>query len=257
MPSIETELYHTFISALTVVTLLLGVFAFSIVHHVRRKRIQMKAKSFQDECNMEVDRKRIAADLHDDFGSLLTGLKLSLGELSHAQPGNILFEHSTTLLDQSLIRLRDISLNLVPRELESEGLHAAIETLVERINETGRFHVYYTSSFEDALFNIEKAMILFRVIQELTTNAIKHSEASGIGIGIAGRGGRLIIEVLDDGKGFDYETAQKQKKSSGLKNIQSRLDLLNGAVHVESGIGRGTHYFINIPIQQLISGNHV
>jgi two-component system NarL family sensor kinase len=186
---------------------------------------------------------------------LLTGLKLSLGELSQGIPSNSLFSNSAELLDQSLVRLREISLNLVPRELETEGLHAAIESLADRINESKSIRVYYTASFPDKNLDSEKAMLVFRVVQELITNAIKHSGASKIEIGIARNSNRFIVEVRDDGKGFDYETALKKKKSSGLKNIQSRLDLLNTVLIVQSDTGKGTHYFINIPLTQLTNGN--
>lgn len=215
----------------------------------------MKAKTFQDECLMERHKKRIAADLHDDFGSLLTGLKLSLQEFAQTQPHSPLLQSSTDLLEQSIVRLRDVSLNLVPPELEREGLSAAIEAMVERINVGGNIEVKYSASFKNDVFATEKAMLIFRVIQELITNAIKHSGAAKIEIGIATSTNRLVIEIRDDGKGFDYESALQKRGSFGLTNIQSRLDLLNAVLMVQSEFGKGTHYFITIPLQQLSHGN--
>lgn len=254
LPS-QTIPFYTYLAELISLTLILFAFGISIFHHVRRKRRQMKDKSFQDEYNMEADRKRIAADLHDDFGSLLTGLKFSLTELAREDPSNSLLLTSSEQLSLSMSRLRDISLNLLPRELEKEGLNAAIESLADRINETKRIRVSFSSLPEVAHFDNHKAMLLFRVIQEITTNAIKHSGAGSIDIGIAKRGNHLILEIRDDGSGFDFEAACKKKYGSGLKNIQSRLDLLNGVLVVESGRGPGTHYFIKIPMQQLTNGS--
>lgn len=235
---------------------MLSAFAVSVFYHLQKKRRKMRAKSMQDESNMEAYNKRIAADLHDDLGSLLTGLKLSLRELSLAQPDNTLLDHSAGLLERSISRMREVSLNLTPRELQGEGLHAAIESFVERMD-GAVVHVRYTaSSFDDFSFNIEKSMLIYRVIQEMTTNAIKHSGATLIEIGIAARFSRLIVEVRDNGSGFDYETASKKKNSSGLKNIQSRLELLNAVLSVESAPDKGTHYFINIPLRELKNGTH-
>lgn len=254
MSSNQTELYYSFFAAITVLTLLLCVFAFSIFHHLRKRRKQIKSKTFQDECNIEIDKKRIAADLHDDFGSLLTGLKLSLHALEEKDPSNLLFRSSNKQLDLSMSRLREISLNLLPRELESEGLNAAVESLVERINDTKSIQVRFSSIDLVELFDKHKAMLLFRVIQEITTNALKHSHATCIDIGIAVRLNHLILEILDDGSGFNYDQSFKKKNSSGLKNIQSRLDLLNAILVVDTGSGSGTHYFIKIPLLQLYNG---
>jgi two-component system NarL family sensor kinase len=255
MPSNQTELHYTFFATLTVLTIIFCVSAFSIIYHFRKKRKQLRAKSFQDEYGMEADRKRIAADLHDDFGSLLTGLRLSLNELARREPSNSLFTSSSEQLNVSMLRLREISLNLLPRELENEGLSAAIESMVERLNQSNQIRVNFSTAVDVKHFDKQKAMLLFRVIQEITTNAIKNSGAGAIDIGIAQRNSHLILEIRDDGCGFDYETAYKKKNSSGLKNIQSRLDLLNAILIVESAAGRGTHYFINIPLKHLTHGN--
>jgi two-component system NarL family sensor kinase len=255
MPPIQTELHYSFFAALTVLTVIFCVFAFSIFHHVRKKRRQMKTKNYQDENNMEAERRRIAADLHDDLGSLLIGLNLSFKTLAERDPSNVLFRSSSDQLGTSLMRLREISLNLLPRELEIHGLNAAIESFVERMNVNAQIKVNYINSAEMKGFDNQKAMLLFRVIQEFTANAIKHSGTSVIDIGIAKRNSHLIVEMRDNGCGFDYEAAYKMKKSSGLKNIQSRLELLNATLFVESENGRGTHYFINIPLKQMSNGN--
>ncbi|MES2373451.1 MAG: ATP-binding protein [Bacteroidota bacterium] len=214
----------------------------------------MNEKNFQDESNLEANSKRIAGDLHDDFGSLLTGFKLSLRELSLKFPGNMYLEKSTGLLEESIGKLREVSLDLFPPELEAEGLNVAIETLVERMNAFTMLTIKYTPSFDDSAFELEKARLVYRVVQELTTNAIKHSSASIIEIGIVSKVTRLFIELRDNGSGFDFDNAKTKRKSSGLKHIQSRLELLNGILFVESKPGSGTHFFINIPLRHLTHG---
>ncbi|NCI51324.1 hypothetical protein GWC95_15455 [Sediminibacterium roseum] len=211
----------------------------------------MNTKTFQDECNAEANNRKIAADLHDDLGSVLTSLKLSLRELLLKQPGNGLIENSTHLLEQSILTVKTVSFNLVPREIETGGLHAAVEALVERMNATALMDVYYKAVFDGTRFDKQKAMFVYRVIQEMVTNAVKHAGGSMIEIGIAQQINRLLVEVRDDGQGFDFESAVKKKNSSGLKNIRSRLDVLHAVLMVESNATTGTHYFINIPIKEL------
>ena len=212
----------------------------------------MKAKNYQDENNMEAEKKRIAEDLHDDLGSLLTGLKLSLITLAEHNP---LFSASAEQVGDSLTRLREISLNLLPREMEREGFNAAVESFVERLNTSGSILISFSSIQEIDLIDKQKAMLLFRVIQEITANAIKHSGATLIEIGLANRTNNLILEIRDNGRGFDYELALKKKNSSGLKNIQSRLDILNAILMIESN-KNGTHYFINVPLRHLTNGTN-
>ncbi len=215
----------------------------------------MKAKTYQDECSMEADRKRIAADLHDDFGSLLNGLQLSIQTLAERDPSNTFFASSSERLSKSIVRLRQISLNLLPHELEDEGLIAAVESLVERINASHKISANFSTVIEAIDFDISKAMLLYRVIQEITTNTIKHSGATNLWIGMAKKGNYLILEIKDDGCGFDYESSLKKKGSSGLKNIQSRLELLGAILMNESNINQGTHYYIKIPLRQLTNGS--
>ncbi len=161
------------------------------------------------------------------------------------------FASSVERLGHSILRLREISLNLLPRELEDEGLGAAVESLVDRINASNRISANFSQTAALNDFDTSKSMLLFRVIQEITTNTIKHSGAKNIQIGMADRGNYLILEIKDDGCGFDYESSCKKKGSSGLKNIQSRLELLNAILMIESNSNAGTHYFIKIPSRQL------
>jgi two-component system NarL family sensor kinase len=255
MPQGQTTLFHTYLAILASLTLIILAFAFSIYYHVRRKRRQIKAKNLQDESNIETNNKRIAGELHDGFGSLLTGFKFSLRELSLKFPGDTQIEKSTLHLEHSIVKLREVSLNLFPPEMETHGLIVALEMLVERMNTFTGIAIHITTSFDDSDFELEKARLVYRIIQELMTNAVKHAESSVIEIGLVSKISRLLIEVRDNGKGFDFESAKRYMQSSGLKHLQSRIDMLNGILFVDSKPGAGTHYFINIPTRQLQHGS--
>lgn len=254
MPSIETQVFYTFLSGIVLLTLLFSSVCFSVFHHLREKRRELKVKSFEAECSIEAERKRIASDLHDDFGSLLAGLNLSLRELGQDAYSSRKYVLASKQLAVSIESLKEISLNLLPRELELEGLNAAVEALVERINGRSGIEVRFSSIGEVAQFNSQKAMLLFRIIQEITTNAIKHSQANLLLIAIARYRSYIIIEIKDNGCGFNYDLAFNKKQCLGLKNIQSRVELLNGVYTVESILNVGTHYYFKIPYQQLLDG---
>lgn len=256
MPPTQTDLFYSFLAGLTVIAVLFSVFALSIFYHLRKKRKQLRDKLFRDECLIEADKARIARDLHDDLGSLLTGLQFSFVALAEKDRSNPLLVSSTEQIGASILRLREIALNLLPRELETEGLNAAIESFVERINSVNRVQVNYLPVAGIEAIDKQKAMVLFRVIQEIVSNSIKHSNASVIDIGIVLDHSRLILEIRDNGTGFDYERCLQQKHHSGLKNIQSRIDLLHGIMIVESSAENGTHYFITIPFRQLFHANN-
>lgn len=256
MSPTQTDLFYSFLAGLTVITTLFSVFALSLFYHLRKKRKQLKDKLFQDECNAESERARIAKDLHDDLGSLLTGLQFSFTALAEKDRDNPLLQSSVDQISGSLQRLRAIALNLLPRELEAEGLNAAIESFVERINAINRIQVNYAPVTGIENMDQQKAMVVFRVIQEIVTNAIKHSGASRIDIGMALRPPYLLLEVRDNGTGFDYESCLAMKHRSGLKNIVSRLDMLSANLVVASNCINGTHYFIKIPYRQLTHANN-
>lgn len=254
MPSIETQVFYTFLSGIVLLTVLFLIIFFSVLHHLREKRRELKVKSFEAECSIEAERKRIASDLHDDFGSLLAGLNLSLRELGQDASSTGKYVQASEQLAVSMERLKEISLNLLPRELEAEGLNAAVEALVERINGRSGIDVRFSSIGEVAKFNSQKAMLFFRIIQEITTNAIKHSYSNLLLIAIAKVERKIIVDIKDTGCGFNYDQAFNKKQSLGLKNIQSRVELLNAVYTVESIINEGTHYYIKIPYLQLLDG---
>ncbi len=247
MSTVQIEFHYTFFATLAVLTLILGVFVFSIIRHLRIKRSQIRTKSLSNERSVENDRKRIVSDIHDDFGSLLTGLKFNMKKLANHDSANELLLTSCKIVDESLARIKEITLNLVPRELEREGFHAAMEALVERLNTSGVIVIHYDGSLEVKDFNMDKALIMFRIVQELLTNAIKHSNATLIEIGTVRMTHQFIREIRDNGKGFDYEDAVRARSGSGLKNVSYRLDLLDGAIMVDSYKDIGTQLFHQYP----------
>jgi signal transduction histidine kinase/Tfp pilus assembly protein PilF len=191
----------------------------------------------------EQERKRIAEDLHDSLGHLLSTTKLHL----QTQPvDQNQISTSLHLLNQAAEEIRNITFNLMPRTLEEEGLVSALYELAHKTTSSGLvkvlLHVHNMDHFvleKQAQFNI------YRIVQEAVNNILKHAAASEINIQVIGGEDHITIMVEDDGKGFNPEN---NKEGRGLKNIVTRSLWLKGSINIDSTPGRGTTITTEFPI---------
>lgn len=251
MPTQETDLYYTFLTGLGAFTVLFLVSLFSIVRHQRRKQKWLRSLSMRDQLLLEKERERISADLHDDFGSVIASVSLGLDNISDRYPEDDMIPMIRRHLQLSLGKLREISHNLVPKILKREGFCAAMSVMAEEINLSGQIHMRFLGDCCDDGFDAAKSLLLFRVVQEIVTNAVKHSGASRIVLRMEMSPGILHLSVCDNGKGFRYEERLATSLGFGLQNIRSRLNALHATCTVESMIDKGTRYQFTIPISNL------
>jgi two-component system, NarL family, sensor kinase len=229
-----------------------GLFLF-IFQYRKRKIIHEKEKQIlaMDSIiqGQELERSRMARDLHDGLGGMLSGIKLNLS----AMKGNMivhendaqLFNKSIVQLDNAIAEMRRVAHNMMPEALLKFGLTEAVQDYCDGINESNLVKIKFTTiGFNQAL---EKSteVILYRIIQELSNNAIKHAAAKNIFIQLDKHEQGITLTVEDDGKGFD--TAQITK-GAGLQNIQSRIDYLKGSMEIHSTPGEGSTFIIEIPL---------
>ncbi|MBC7862525.1 MAG: sensor histidine kinase, partial [Bacteroidia bacterium] len=190
----------------------------------------------------EQERKRIAEDIHDSLGHLLSTTKLNLQTLPEGQKQ---IENSLSLLNQASEEIRNITFNLMPRALEEEGLVAALNELANKITNTGTVKVaLHVHDFERFVLDKQSQFNIYRIVQEAVNNILKHAEAKEISIQLIGQKDHLTIMIEDDGKGFDTTTKQSGR---GLKNIVTRSLWLNGNINIDSTPGRGTTITTEIP----------
>ena len=187
----------------------------------------------------EKERKRIAEDLHDRVGSMLSAMKLQ------ADPKN---EHMNGLLDETVDEVRRISHNLETKVLNRFGLVAALEDLADKINKAEKvdFELQHLDLSERLENKVE--INAYRIVQELVSNALKHSQASEITTQVNRIDNQIIITVEDNGVGFNSLEVKEQATGMGLKNVKSRAHELNGNFNVDSGKGHGTTVTIDFPI---------
>ncbi|WP_170039507.1 tetratricopeptide repeat-containing sensor histidine kinase [Polaribacter gangjinensis] len=199
----------------------------------------------------ETERKRIAADLHDGVGQLFSAVKMNLNGLLDRieikkEEDQFLAEKTMALVDESCKEVRVISHKMMPNFLLKSGIAADIKSFIEKIDENSLKISFESIGFKDQLeFNEE--IILYRIIQELVNNVIKHAKANELKIVLEKNAQQILVKISDNGIGFNYQKAL-EKGGLGLKNMQVRIEYLKGNIHFSELKPHGTEVEINIPI---------
>jgi signal transduction histidine kinase len=200
----------------------------------------------------EQERTRLAKDLHDGLGGMLSGIKYSFntmkGNLIMTPENHQAFERSLDMLDSSIKEMRRVAHNMMPEALVRFGLDAALKDYCHDINQSGALKINY-QSFGIAGENMDQtaAITIYRIVQELITNTIKHAAAKTAIVQLTKTNGQLNLTIEDDGKGFDTGMLQ-HSKGIGWTNIQHRVDFLKGKLDVSSGAGKGTSVHIEFNV---------
>jgi signal transduction histidine kinase len=192
------------------------------------------------------ERKRIAADLHDGLGSILSSIALfiKLAEKENEGQTNKNLERVKELSDVALDSLEAAINNLSPSNLERNGLINSLEIVAHRISDAGNVECKVIAPSEGLNCDPNLKINLFRICNELINNSIKHSEASKLIIEIKKLKKRIEICYKDNGKGFNTDlifTADKEKM--GLRNIVNRVESLGGKYHFNSSVGNGVEFY--------------
>jgi signal transduction histidine kinase len=195
----------------------------------------------------EKERKRIATDLHDSLGPLLSAVKLNINSIDILPQDEAVLAKAGKSLDEIIGSMRQIAYNLLPNTLERQGLVEAIRDFIGHINyrKAVNIQLYLV---KDIRVPKEKEIHIFRMIQEIVHNTIKHAEANNLQIGLSEEDNWLLLLTKDDGKGFDIEKEKEETDGLGLKSLESRCEILNGLLSMDSKPGFGTNYFVKIPM---------
>lgn len=190
----------------------------------------------------ETERSRLARDLHDGLGGLLSGIKLTLmnmkGNAIITQEAIDMYDHALGLLDASIKELRHVAHNLMPETLFRYGLRQTLSDFCEGVgNKT--LKVSFSFYGVEKRYNEKLEIASYRIIQELVNNAMKHAEASEIIVQLVSEEERLSITVQDNGKGMDLK-ASGESSGKGLANIRSRVASFGGQFDLSSEYGKGT-----------------
>lgn len=204
---------------------------------------QQQLVSMQSMINgQETERTRIAKDLHDGLGGLFSTVKMYFSTMQHenvALRDNDLFQKSTQLVSTASAEVRRIAHNMMPEALLKLGLTNAVKDLCDNISAGKLLNVTLEVHGMDRRLNASTEIMLYRIIQELLNNIIKHAQATEAIIQFVRDENRLSISVEDNGRGFSMADV-KDASSAGMETIQSRVDYLNGKLTIDSQKGMGT-----------------
>jgi len=196
----------------------------------------------------ETERQRIARELHDSVGQKLAGLKLNWSGIASEKQLNEkteTFKSLSNLIDETASEVRNISHQMLPKELEQFGLIAAIEGLAEASFSKTDIRVAFENFGIKSRLSYAIELAIYRILQELVANILKHANATEVKIELLKRKNSIMLIVEDNGKGFDFSS--KKDHGIGLMNIESRIELVNGTLNYESEINKGTVVSVNIP----------
>lgn len=225
-------------------------FAYRTYKHKQDKKLQneiyrqqeIESKALFD--GEQKERIRIARDLHDGVGQMLSLVKM---KLSMADTADASIKKTGELLDKAIEEVRNVSHNLIPEELNF-GIFRALEDIAEKVNSSGttKMEINIPEKIKQLTFERQNELSIYRIVQEVVNNMIKHAGADRIDLTISKVSQSIIISIKDNGRGMD-ENSIGQSKGLGWKNINARVHLLDGKINITSEKLSGTQIEITLP----------
>lgn len=208
--------------------------------HLRQQEIRLEATIE----TQEEERSRLARDLHDGIGQLLSATRLNFGAFE-GEIKNENFQKALNMLDEACREVREVAHVIMPRSLEAEGLPAAIQEMLEKSlsNTPLSFHFETVGKLER--LNKKLEVNIYRIVQELIQNILKHSSATEIQLQLIRRPDKLLLIVEDNGAGMQPSSTSD---GVGMVNIQTRTNAINGYFHIENGPDSGTIATLRMPL---------
>jgi signal transduction histidine kinase len=196
----------------------------------------------------ELERQRLARELHDETGQALTSILLGLKAIEEADNGQDVRQSVLELRKLVVGTLQDVrrlAVELRPKALDDFGLVAALQRLAETFAEQTGIRVHLEAALGDSRLPAETETALYRIVQEALTNVIKHAQAGTVSIVLTRKGARVVAVIEDDGRGFDPEDMRDERL--GLLGMRERIALVDGQLSVESRPGEGTTIAVEVP----------
>lgn len=223
----------------------------------RHQRELLKA-SLQTQ---ETERRRIAADLHDGVGTMLSVTRMSLAQANrhagHNPAVEAVVRQTRDLLEETVNNVRRITKELMPSTLDDLGLPTALDEFVSRLHRTfPDVTIDLRTGNYDQRLAAPVELALYRIAQELVHNSLRHAQATRIELLLVRQPNRVLLTVGDDGVGFSPLTAQRPGRAGlGLKNIESRLNVMGGRVIFDASPGKGSCVIVDLPLTTLVEND--
>ena len=254
-----------FIVICTILILLLITFITVILYRYQQKQnayfkniedLKIKYEKDRLQSILEIQEQtfqNISREIHDNIGQILSLVRINMNVLSE-KFGEDNFDTTDELLGKAIRDLRNLSHNLNSNRLKEIGIVEGLRSLIIQLDKTEKYTTEFISP-ENALsfMNNDHCLILYRMVQEVIHNILKHANATHIVLEIKPKGNiSYFVTITDNGKGFDMKALQGQNTGIGLQNIFSRAKLINATVKVNSKEGEGTSIIFEITNQKSI-----
>jgi signal transduction histidine kinase len=248
MDAYQTSIYTAILIASAIIGLIIVYFVISMIRQQRLNQQLYKSKISAEITTLEKERARIAADLHDEMGPVLSSVKLKMNclDITSAEDQAQL-EKINSHIDQIILRMREISNDLMPTTFLRKGLAAAIEESIADNDFNSDLQIKFQHS--DIPLDPDKAIHVYRIIQEILHNTIKHARAKNLFIELRVKGDKLELRCSDDGIGFNYSKLVNESAGLGLRSLLSRTEIMNGEMFVDNHRDKGTEYIFEIPLE--------
>jgi signal transduction histidine kinase len=244
----ETGIYLAILAGVVALAAIMSLFLISVNQYQRKKAALHKEKTKAQFSYLDEERKRIASDLHDDIGSSLSYIKIQLQSIEGAGMLNDLkVKKCEDHIDQVMEKIKRTAFNLMPGVLQREGLAEALKDLVDLMTYGSGIRVKFRCTITK--FDKEKSLHIYRIVQEIMNNIMKHAKATLVTFTIAATNRKIELQVSDNGIGFNKNRVMKSRNGLGLHTITERAHLLKGKVYLTTEKNKGVSYFIEIPVE--------
>jgi two-component system, NarL family, sensor kinase len=255
MDPAQTKIYIAVLTACIIIGIIIAYFIISLIRHQRRYVQATRRNVLAEISLLEQDRMRIAADLHDELAPVLSAVKFQIDSVDTADATDQeVLNTSKSQVDFLAVRLREIAKDLMPAALSKKGLSVALNEFFDGIRKGSRLNIIFKY---EVLTEIpaDQRINLYRIIQEITHNTIKHANATSFLVQIIQTNNIINVLCEDNGRGFNYNKLSGENTGLGLRNIKGRADIIGSNFSVKSVIGKGTQYTFDIPLKEHGYGN--
>lgn len=249
MDAQETRIFTAVLITAIVLGIIITYFIVSLLRHQRKNLELYKLSITAEITQIEKERARIAYDLHDEIGPSLAAIKMMINSFDLAnEDDKVQVTKTNHHLDEMLKRIREISFGLMPTSLLRKGVTTTIQELVNNLNTTSAIKFYFECD-KNLEINEQWSINIYRIVQEIVHNTIKHSQATTLDIKLKALKDKLVLRLADNGVGFDYKKETTENIGFGLKSLLRRTEVTGGQMYLDSEIGKGTNYTFEIPLQ--------
>lgn len=249
------------IAGITILLLLLISFIITIVYKYQQKQnayfkdIETLKSSHENtllQSQLEIQEQtfqKISREIHDNIGQKLTLAKLYLNTLNHTDSNKTILQVTDTvnIISEVIIDLSDLSHSMSSEIILNNGLIKALDLEVVQLEKSGKYKINFSATGNTIFMDTNTELVLFRIVQEVLNNIVKHAGASEIDIHLHYNSIFLTMEINDNGRGFDAELPQA---GTGLQNIKKRAAILKGNLNISSSTNFGTQIKIEIPLHE-------